>query len=45
MYDIDVPGHDGLGLEVILNAILASLATHSRMLDTAKAIRIKLNQP
>ena len=37
--DVDVPSYNGLQLEVILNSIFASLATHSRMLDAAEPVR------
>lgn len=39
MDDVDVPSYNGLQLEVILNSIFASLATHSRMLDAAEPVR------
>lgn len=37
---IDVPMYNGLCLEVILDSIFASLATHSRVFDATESIPI-----
>ena len=36
MNDVDIPRNHGLSLEVVLNAILATLAAKARVLDAPK---------